>query len=122
MVIYLQKFNEVQKYVTLTGHIYTPFLLLMNQKLWDGMSAEDQQAFMDGATAGRDYVLQLNREMTDTQIKQLREKGMTVTELTPQQLKAFQDAVQPVYAQFEERIGKSLVDEIRAEVKKASGN
>ena len=120
VVIYLQKFNEVQKYVTLTGHIYTPFLLLMNQKLWDGMSAEDQKAFMDGAIAGRDYVLQLNKEMTDTQIKKLREFGMTVTELTPQQLKVFQDAVQTVYTQFEDRIGKSLVDEIRAEVKKAS--
>ena len=120
VVIYLQKFNEVQKYVTLTGHIYTPFLLLMNQKLFDGMSAEDKKVFMDGAIAGRDYVLQLNREMTDSQIKQLREKGMTVTELTPQQLKAFQDTVQSVYTQFEERVGKSLIDEIRAEVKKAS--
>jgi len=118
VVIYLQKFNEVQKYVTLTGHIYTPFLLLMNQKLWDGMPADDQKVFMEGAVAGREYILQLNREMTDTQIKKLREAGMTITELTPQQLKAFQDAVQPVYTQFEERIGKKLVDEIRAEVKK----
>ena len=120
VVIYLQKFNEVQKYVTLTGHIYTPFLLLMNQKLWDGMSAEDQKAFMDGANAGRDHVLQLNKEMTDTQIKKLREFGMTVTDLTPQQLKVFQDAVQPVYTQFEDRIGKSLLDEMRAAVRQAS--
>ncbi len=118
VVIYLQKFNEVQKYVTLTGHIYTPFLLLMNQQLWDGMPADDQKVFMEGAVAGREYILQLNREMTDAQIKKLREAGMTITELTPQQLKTFQDAVQTVYTQFEERIGKKLVDEIRGEVKK----
>jgi TRAP-type C4-dicarboxylate transport system substrate-binding protein len=43
-----------------------------------------------------------------------------VTELTPAQLKAFQDAVQPVYKQFEDRIGKQLIEELRAEIQKAS--
>jgi len=58
--------------------------------------------------------------MNDSQVAKLREAGMTVTELTPAQLKLFQDSVKPVYAEFADKIGKPLVDEIQAEVVKAN--
>jgi tripartite ATP-independent transporter DctP family solute receptor len=119
-VIYLQKLYEVQKYTTLTGHIYSPFIVLMNLKLWESLPKEDQAVFMEANIVGRDLVRQLNKEAAETQIAKLRQAGMTVTELTPAQLKLFQDAVQPVYKQFEDRIGKQLIEEIHAEIQKAS--
>ena len=119
-VIYLQKLYEVQKYTTLTGHIYSPFIVLMNLKLWESLPPGYQKIFMEAYVIGRDLLRQLNKEAADTQIAKLREAGMTVTELTPAQLKLFQDAVQPVYSQFEDRIGKQLIAEIRAEIQKAS--
>lgn len=116
--IYLSKYNEVQKYCTLTGHVYTPHILLISKKVWDTLSAEDQKIFQEAAYAARDHVRQVSKEMNDSQVAKLREAGMTVTELTPDELKAFQDAVQPVYEQFADKIGKDLVDQVRAEVTK----
>jgi len=75
---------------------------------------------MEANVIGRDFLRQLNKDSAETQIAALRQAGMTVTELTPAQLKLFQDAVQPVYKQFEDRIGKQLIEEIRAEIQKAS--
>ena len=92
----------------------------MNLKLWESLPPADQKIFMEAYVIGRDLLRQLNQEAADTQIAKLRQAGMTVTELTPAQLKLFQDAVQPVYSQFEDRIGKQLIAEIRAEIQKAS--
>ncbi|MDR3561131.1 MAG: TRAP transporter substrate-binding protein [Negativicutes bacterium] len=118
--IYLQKFQEVQKYCTLTGHVYTPFVLLISKKTWDAMPKDDQKIFQDAAIEARDYQRKVSEDMNKSFIDKLRAEGMTVTELTPEQLKVFQDAVQPVYDQFSEKIGKSTVDEVQAEVKKLS--
>ena len=118
--IYLSKYNEVQKFVTLTGHVYTPHLLIISKKVWDGMPKEDQKVFQDSAYVARDYVRTISKEMNDSQTAKLKEAGMTVTTLTPEQQKAFQDAVQSVYTEYTEKIGKSTVDEIVAEVKKVS--
>ncbi|MDR3591807.1 MAG: TRAP transporter substrate-binding protein [Negativicutes bacterium] len=116
--IYLQKFQEVQKYCTLSGHVYTPFILLMSKKTWDALPKDDQKIFQEAAYTARDYERQVSADMNKSQITKLREAGMTVTELTPEQLKAFQDAVQPVYDKFSDQIGKQLIDDVRAEVKK----
>ena len=57
----------------------------------------------------------MNRDFVD----ELRKAGVTVTDLTPEQHKAFVDAVAPVYANWEPKIGKALPDEFRATVNKA---
>ena len=118
--IFGAKFNEVQKYCTLSNHIYTPFILLISGKVWDAMSKEDQKIFQDAAYVGRDEVRKVSKEMNTSYVAKLREAGMIVTELTPAQVKAFQDATNSVYDQFSERIGKEIVAEVRAEVVKVS--
>ena len=117
---YLQKFHEVQKHMTLSGHVYTPHLILMSQKVWDTMSKEDQKIFQDAANKGKDFVRKTSAELNQSLTKKLEEEGMTVTKLTPEQLKAFQDAVKPVYDEFDDKIGVNLVKEILAEVAKYS--
>ncbi|MDT8902912.1 TRAP transporter substrate-binding protein [Anaeroselena agilis] len=116
--IYQQKFYEVQKYCTLTGHIYTPFVVLMSKKVWDGMSKEDQKIFKDAAVVARDHERKVSADMNKSQVEKLRQAGMTVTELTPAQLKAFQDAVAPVYGEFSGKIGADIVKAVQEEVKK----
>jgi TRAP-type transport system periplasmic protein len=117
---YLQKFHEVQKHMTLSGHVYTPHLILMSQKIWDTMSKEDQKIFQDAANKGKEHVRKISKELNESLTKKLEEEGMTVTKLTPEQLKAFQDAVKPVYDEFDDKIGVNLVKEILAEVEKYS--
>lgn len=117
--IYLQKFFEVQKFVTLTGHVYSPHLVLINADLWKSLSAEDQAIFEKAAKESATYNRQQNREMNASMITDLEAAGMTVTKLTADELKAFQDATAPVIAEFEEKIGKDIVAEFKAAVEAA---
>ena len=84
------------------------------------MPKEDQKVFQDAAYVARDYVRKISKEMNDSQTAKLKEAGMTVTVLTPEQQKAFQDAVKSVYAEYTDKIGKETVESIVAEVKKAT--
>ena len=114
--IYLQKFYEVQKYVTLTGHVYGPHILLINKKMFDGFPAEDQKIILEAAQASAKFQRETNRKMDRDFIAELKKAGMVVTELTPEQLKAFQEAVKPVYDEWIPKIGKDLVAEFQATV------
>ncbi len=114
--IYLSKFYEVQKYVTLTGHVYGPHILLINKKMFDSFPAEDQKIILEAAQASAKFQRETNRKMNRDFIAELKKAGMVVTELTPEQLKAFQEAVKPVYDEWIPKIGKELVAEFQATV------
>ncbi len=111
--IYLQKFYEVQKFVTLSGHVYGPHILLINAKLFNSFPAEDQKVMLEAAQESALFQRATNRKMSSDYVDSLRKEGMTVTVLTPAQQKAFQDAVKPVYTQFEDKIGKDFIASIQ---------
>jgi len=117
--IYLTKFYEVQKYITLTGHVYGPHILLINKKLFDSFPAGDQKIIRAAALESAKWQRATNRKMNADQVIELKKAGMVVTTLTPQQKKAFQDACASVYATWEPKIGKALVDEVKATGAKA---
>ncbi len=114
--IYLNKFYEVQKYLTLTGHIWGPHILLINKKYFDAMPPADQKVFQDAAKDAAIWQRATNRKMNSDYVDELRKVGMVVTVLTREQQKAFQDTVAPVYIQFEDKIGKDLIAEVKAVV------
>jgi TRAP-type transport system periplasmic protein len=117
--IWLSKFYEVQKYVTLTGHVYGPHIVLIGKKLWDSFPPEDQKVIAEAAKESAVYQRALNRKMNKDFVGELKNAGITVTELTPEQHKAFVDSVAVVYTNWEPKIGKALVDDFRATVDKA---
>ena len=74
------KLDQVQKNLTLTGHVYSPALILMNKAQWDKLSAADKQAFLDAAKEA----VKANRARIDEDerkaVADLRAKGMLVVE------------------------------------------
>ena len=79
-VITAAKLDQVQKYLTLTGHVYSPAVILMSKAQWDKLSAADKQAFNDAAKEA----VKANRARIDDDEKKavadLRAKGMQVVE------------------------------------------
>ncbi|AKL94160.1 tripartite ATP-independent periplasmic transporter solute receptor, DctP family [Clostridium aceticum] len=118
--IYLQNYPEVQKYTTLTGHVYSPFVLLMSKIFWDGLPADLQEVVEDGALVARDEQRRISREYTEELTEGLREAGMTVTELTPEQQRAFQEATSSTVEKFRNEIGAEYVEEVLAEIERLS--
>ncbi len=109
-IIYTFKLNEVQKYVALTGHVYSPAPLLMSKKSWDRMPPDIQKIMFDTALEVARYQRGLIREQEQKQIGELKAKGMTVIE-NPDRA-AFRQAMKPVFEQFQGQFGKDLVQRI----------
>ncbi|KAA0890982.1 TRAP transporter substrate-binding protein [Pusillimonas sp. ANT_WB101] len=119
-LILASKFYEVQKYLTLTGHIYTPFMLLASKKWFSSLSPEDKKLVMEAAHESATYQRKLSRDAAD-QIAHvvLKEHGMEVTELAPEEHARMQELVKPVVQKYSKIIGNDLVDQARADMAKA---
>lgn len=115
--IYTSKFHEVQEYGSETRHVYTPFIIMISQQLFDRLSPADRAIVQEAAEATRDYNRTINREYQNYAKAQLADTGMKVTDLTDEQLAAFQQATQKVYDTWAPQIGADLVSRVQSQVK-----
>jgi len=110
-VITAAKLDQVQKNLTLTGHVYSPAVFLMNKAQWDKLSPADRQAFLEAAKEA----VKANRARIDEDerkaVADLRAKGMAVVENVDKT--KFQTALAPVYVDFGKRFGQDNIDRIR---------
>jgi tripartite ATP-independent transporter DctP family solute receptor len=110
-VIIASKFDQVQKHLSLTGHVYSPAIFLMSKPAFDKLSAADKQAFLEAAKEGT----KANRARVDEDdakgVADLRAKGMTVIDNVDKA--RFVSALAPVNAQFEKDFTKAALDRIR---------
>jgi tripartite ATP-independent transporter DctP family solute receptor len=102
------KFYEVQKYLTLTGHVYSPFIVITNKKWFDKLADADKTAVRQSATEAAKYMRQLQREQSTKLAKDLAAKGMQVTELSPAEMDRLKAAVRPVTVKFANELGVDL--------------
>lgn len=110
-VIVSGRFSEVQRYLSLTRHVYSPALFIMSPTVWDDLSEADRRIFVEAArTAARAMRDEVTR-VEQSGIETLRRQGMQVT--TEVDTAAFQAALAPAYARFAQRFGQDAIDRIR---------
>jgi tripartite ATP-independent transporter DctP family solute receptor len=115
------KFSEVQKYLTLSRHAYTPMMILYSKPLWDQLAADEQAAIQECVIVGRDVQRKASRDLGATSLENVKAAGMEVTDLTPEAQEAMRKAVAPVYEKHAATIGQEVVDKMMAELKKMRG-
>lgn len=115
------KFSEVQKYLTLSRHAYTPFMVLYSKPLWDQLGADEQAALQECTIVGRDAQRAASRELGAKSLENVKAAGMEVTELSPEAQAAMREAVAPVYQKHAATIGQEVVDRMTAELKTLRG-
>jgi TRAP-type transport system periplasmic protein len=113
------KMYEVQKYLSMTNHAYTPFLVLYSKQLYDKLSPEEQKALQDCAMVGRDEQRKVSREVTGKSLAKLKQEGMQVNEVAPAELARMREAVKPVYERHAQTIGTETIAKIQEELAKA---
>ncbi len=110
-VISAAKFDQVQKYITLTGHVYSPALILMSKAKYDKLSAADKQAFAESAKEA----VKANRARIDEDerkvVAELKAHGMIVVEVVDKA--KFQNTLQPTFVEFGKKFGQDNIDKIR---------
>ncbi len=112
-VIVSMKLNQVQKHLALTGHVYSPALIIFSPAFYNSLSQDEQAvlqaASLDAAKAMRKYV----DDIEQSGITSLKEAGMIVTEDVDKQ--AFANIVKEIYPEYYQRYSQEIIDKIIAQ-------
>ena len=120
-LIQATKFYEVQKYLTLTRHAYSPTPVLMSKSVWDGLNADERTLVKDCAAKARDPQIARSREVAQSALEELKGEGMEVSELSPAEVEKLHEIVAPVYEASMDSVGKENFDLLMAELDKIRG-
>lgn len=88
---------EVQKYIYNTNHIIASLELFGSEQFWEQIDESDRAAFEEAAEAASDRAWDLYISQLDEDKQFMADKGLTVTDLTPEDQETMIDAIQPVY-------------------------
>ena len=113
------KFFEVQKYLSVTKHKYSPLVLIFSKKLWDQLSGDEKKILQDAATEAAVYQRKANRDLNEQYLQSLKKTGMQVNEIPAAELARMRAKVQPVVDKYSAQIGGTLVKDLYGEVEKA---
>jgi len=112
--VYEMNFYDVQKYYSLTGHTISFLGAIMNADKYNSLP-DDLKALVD--EAARTYLVDWQREYTlsedETLFDKLRECGMKINEITPENHAKFVEAVSPMYENYEGQWGSEVFDLLR---------
>jgi tripartite ATP-independent transporter DctP family solute receptor len=115
------KFYEVQKYLTVTNHVYSPWIVLASKKWWDQLSPAEHKVLLDAARASRDYERKDTREEAARAVADLKAKGMQVNELSPAETARMRAKLTQIYGSIGNEVGMDLWTETQNELVKVRG-
>jgi TRAP-type C4-dicarboxylate transport system substrate-binding protein len=117
-VIYSNKFYEVTKYLSLTGHTYSPLIVMCSKSRWSKLSQEEKDMFARAAQEAAEYERDALKGIIEDFLTKLENKGMEINDVPNKE--PFQKAVRPMYKDFEDKIGKDVLQTVLEARNKAS--
>ena len=104
-------FYEVQKYLSLSNHIYSTSVFVFSDKCWDSLTEEQQNLVYECAEEAKQVTRDLTESMDEEYLQTCIDAGMEVNEID---VEAFRKASQPVWDYYESEYGSELVDLVRS--------
>ena len=117
--MYSNKMQEVQKFISVTNHVYTPVALVASKKFWDGLSPADKAGVQKAATEAGQLQRKLLDEGDVDVVGKFKAAGVTVNTVSPAELARIEEKVKPVVAKYSSVIGEDFVKGFYAEIAKA---
>ncbi len=112
------KFYEVQKYLTVTNHVYSPWIVTVSKKFWDTLSAAEKKVLTDAAVKSRDYERKDTRDEAAKALADLKAKGMQINELSPAEANRMREKLTQINSSIAANVGQDLWNETQAELAK----
>ena len=113
------KFYEVQKYLTVSNHVYSPWIVTVSKKWWDTLSAAEKKVLQDAAIKSREFERKDTREEAAKALADIKAKGMQVNELPAAEAGRMRDKLTAVNTGIAKTVGQGTWDEVQAAVKQA---
>jgi tripartite ATP-independent transporter DctP family solute receptor len=115
------RFQEVQKYLSLTGHAYNAVALLASRKTWDRLNDEERKLVADAAREAALYERGVSRQLNGSLLDKLKKDGMQVNEVTPAEKQRLAEKLQPVVDKYAGIIGGDWMQRMNGELGKLRG-
>ena len=115
-IVLTSKFYEVQKYMSVTNHVYTANPMLVSKKFWDRLSKTEQKILRESAQEAGVYHRALSREAAERDRKALIAKGMQVNDVSPATIAKMREITKPVADKFAATYDPALVQLYRSEM------
>jgi tripartite ATP-independent transporter DctP family solute receptor len=110
------KFYEVQKYLSVTNHVYSPWIVTVSKKWWDGLSKTEQKILLDAARVSRDFERKDTRDEAAKALGDLKAKGMQINELSVTEVNRMRDKLTHVNASIATNVGMDLWNDTQKEL------
>lgn len=117
--MYSNKMQEVQKFISVTNHVYTPVALVASKKFWDGLSPSDRTGLQKAATEAGLLQRKLLDDGDRDVVGKFRSAGVQVETVSTAELARIQEKVRPVVVKYSPLIGEEFVKKFVAEIDKA---
>jgi len=109
-VIVPAKLSQMEKFLSLTGHVYGPAVVLMSPAAYNRLSTDDKAKIKDAGLKAAQAMRGFVDNIEQSGVEELKKQGMQVSTVDHA---AFVRAVQPVYPQYYKQFGQELIDSIR---------
>jgi len=108
-IISTSRLYEVQKYVALTNHNYSPMVLIISKKVWDSFPDDIKGIFKEQAMSNAIVERQLLKQADEKYLSDMKAYGTVIT--TPDTT-SFREKVKPVYEKYSKDIGEDIIKQI----------
>ena len=112
------RFYETQKFLTVSNHVYSPWIVLASKKWWDALSKDEKAVLAAAAKTSRDFERKDTRAEAAKALSDLKEKGMEVTVLRPTEAARMSEKLTTINATVATNVGMDLFKETQAELAK----
>ena len=119
--IYTEKLYEVQKFMSVNEHIYGMHYIIINDKVFQGLSPDMRQILMDGAAMHSEVANSRKAQDSLQAIQKIRNAGTKVYVNTPSEKESFRKASQePVIEFIASQVGRPVVDKLLEAVRETT--
>lgn len=116
IITFDNRFQEINPYYSMTQHVYASGTIAMSEDVYEGLSAEEAALIEKAAQETQEWEIAEERKLTESYIANMRQEGVTVTQLSDGELAAFQEIGRAVWGDMEERYGADRMVKLAEEV------
>ena len=116
-VIESSKLFEVQKFLTVSNHIYNPQSLLASKKKWDALTKDEQNLLLSTAAEATKWQRENSRKLAEESLVTLK-KTMQVSVLPTEEVAKIRAKIKPVIDKFSANVGPELVQQMQGDLEK----
>lgn len=117
--VQVAKLYEVQKYMTVTNHMYNPQMLLMSKKVYDKLNDDEKKVLNEAAVEARDHQRVLSQQYTAKAMEFLKDK-IKISVMPPEDIARMKERTKPLIDKYSKEYGEETAKEMLAEIAKVS--